>query len=462
MSTTNSTPVEKLTANVLETRFENFSPATLERTKLRIIDTVGCLIGGSGDTGNPELVGLLQDEGGKEEATILVYGGKVPTANAAMVNSVMSRSFDFEPVSPLVDGVNTPGHVSGTTVPTAISIAEAVNASGREMIAALLVGDDVAARLLGASGFGFTLGWDGTGTVNAFGATAIAGRLLGLDKLQMRNAFGIVLNQIGSTFQIIWDGTTAFKLPQGLSARAGVFSAQLAKADWTGPEDALFSKFGYYKMFTEGCQKPEYLSRDLGEVYYADGTIKPYPCCRITHAAIDCVLEIIKKHGVKSADIKSVNLDLAQGGIDHKCGEPFKIGPFPHGNATFSYQYAVATAFLFGSVKPEHFTDKAIRNPLIADFIKKIKLTASPYVKFEKARVTVTLNDGREFTESCDAVKGDPQSNPMSEEEILAKFWTNIEFSGKISKPKSTELLQVLQNLEELDSVRKLIPLLVT
>jgi 2-methylcitrate dehydratase PrpD len=458
---TETTAIEKLAANALETRFENFDKATLESTKYRIIDTLGCLIGGSTDTGNPELAGLLKESGGGEAATILVHGGKAPAENAALANCVMARSFDFEPVSPLVEGVSCPGHISGTTVPTALTMAEATDATGREMIAALLVGDDISSRTLAASGFGFTLGWDGTGTVNAFGAAAIAGRLLGLNNLQMRNAFGIVLNQLGSTFQIIWDGTTAFKLPQGLSGRAGVFSAQLAKAGWTGPEDALLSKFGYYKMFTEGCQKPEVLTRDLGKVYYADGTIKPYPCCRIPHAAIDCALALVKKHGIKSDDIRAVNLDLAQGGIDHICGHPFKIGPFPHGNAAFSYEYVVATAFLFGSVKPEHFTEKAIRNPLITDFIKKIKLTAVKDVEFEKARMTATLKDGRKLTESCNYVKGDPQHNPMTRDDILAKFWTNVDFSKKISKKKATELLGMLEKLEKLDSVRKLIPLLV-
>ena len=456
-----NTAIEKLAANTLETCFKDFDKATLESTKYRIIDTLGCLIGGSTDTGNPELARLLKESGGKEEATILVHGGKVPAENAALANCVMSRSFDFEPVSPLVDGVSCPGHISGTTVPTALTMAEATNASGREMITALLVGDDIAARTLAASGFGFTLGWDGTGTVNAFGATAIAGRLLGLNKLQMRNALGIVLNQLGSTFQIIWDGTTAFKLPQGLSGRAGVFSARLAKTGWTGPEDALMSKFGYYKMFTEGCQKPEALTKDLGKAYCADGTIKPYPCCRIPHAAIDCALALVRKYGVKAEDIQSVNLDLAQGGIDHICGHPFKIGPFPHGNAAFSYEYVVATAFLFGSVKPEHFTEKAIRDHRINDFIGKIKLTAVTDVKFEAARVNVALKDGRKLTESCDAVKGDPLHNPMSREDILAKFWTNVDFSKKISKKKATELLGMLENLEKLDSVRKLIPLLV-
>jgi 2-methylcitrate dehydratase PrpD len=455
------TAIEKLAANVVETRFENFDAATLEATKYRIIDTLGCLIGGAADTGNPELVDLLRRQGGREEATILVHGGKVPAGNAALVNSIMARSFDFEPVSPLVDGVNTPGHISGTTVPTAVSMAEAVNAGGREMICALLAGDDVAARLLAASGFGFTLGWDGTGTVNAFGAAAIAGRLLGLDKLQMRNAFGIVLNQIGSTFQIIWDGTTAFKLPQGLSARAGAFSAELARAGWTGPEDALFSQFGYYKMFTEGAQKPEVLTADLGRVYYADGTTKPYPGCRIPHAAIDATLALVRQHGIKAADVREVVLYLAPGGIDHICGHPFKIGPFPHGNAAFSYQFSIATALLYGAVKPEHFTEKAIRDPRIKDFVGKIRFEADLKVPFESARVKLVMKDGREFAEYVEKARGDPRFNPLSNDEKLAKFWTNVEFSGRISKQKAEKLLATIQEIDKLENVREMIPLLV-
>lgn len=462
MNTIDATAIEKLSANVVESEFENLDEATVENAKDRIIDTVGCLIGGSGDTGNPELAALLADTGGKEDATVLIYGDKIPVGNAALINSVMARSFDFEPVSPLVEGASCPGHVSGTTVPAAISLAEYANVDGKELITALMVGDDVAARLLAASGFGFTLGWDGTGTVNAFGAAAIAGRLLGLNNRQMRHAFGIVLNQVGSTFQIIWDGTTAFKLPQGLSARAGIFSAQLTRAGWTGPEDALFSKFGYYNMFTEGCQNPEVLTSELGRKYYADGTFKPYPCCRITHAAIDCALTLIKRYGIKPEDIASVTLDLDQGGIDHKCGEPFTIGEFPHGNAAFSYEYAVATAFLFGSVRPEHFTEKAIHNPELRDFIRKIGLNAVTDIKFEGARLRLTTKDGHEFVESeeKEKVRGAP-GNPLSKDDILAKFWTNVEFSGKIDRDKAITFLTAVENLEKLDSARKLIPLLV-
>lgn len=461
MNNTGETAIEKIAANVLDTRFDNFDAATLEKTRYRIIDTLGCLIGGATDTGNPELVNLFRETGGKEEATILIHGGKIPVGNAAFANSVMARSFDYEPVSPLVDGFSCPGHISGTTVPTAVSMAECADADGKELITALLVGDDTATRIIAASGFGFSLGWDGVGTVNAFGATAIAGRLLKLNHRQMRNAFGIVLNMLGTTFQTIWDATTAFKLPQGLAARAGVFSAQLAEAGWTGPEDALLSQFGYYNMFTDGCEKPEYLTDKLGVAYYADSTIKPYPCCRIPHAAIDGALALRVKYNIKADDIKEVILDLAQGGIDHKCGDPFEIGDFPHSNAAFNYQYVIAAAFLHGYLKPEHFTEKTIRDSRISDFTPRVKLNAVDDIAFEKARVNVILNDGTKLIETVTKVKGDPLDNPMSNDDIINKFWTNVEFTGRISKQKAEELLETLLNLDKLDSVRNTIPLLV-
>ena len=133
------TAIEKIAANVLETRFENFDAETLEKTKYRVIDTLGCLIGGSTDTGNPELVSLFRDTGGKEEATILIHDGKIPVGNAAFVNSVMARSFDFEPVSPLVDGFSCPGHISGTTVPTAVSMAESAGVDKQKVFENLII-----------------------------------------------------------------------------------------------------------------------------------------------------------------------------------------------------------------------------------------------------------------------------------------------------------------------------------
>ena len=460
-STAKSTPIEELSANILDTRFENFDQATLDNAKSRIIDVVGCLIAGANAAGNPALIDLVKEWGGKEEATILIHGGRVPAHNAAMVNSIMARSFDFEALVPLIDGVQIPSHISGTTVPTAITMGEMKGVNGKELITALLVGDDVAARVLAASGFIPDLGWDCLGTTNMFGATAIAGRLLALNERQMRNAFGIVLNQLAGTSQSIWDGTTAFKLAQGTSARNGIFSAHLAKAGWTGPDDALFSKFGYYYLYTEGCINPEILTKDLGKKYYADATFKPYPCCRGTHPVIECALALVKKHDIKAEDIVEVTIYIPPGGVGGFLEQPFRIGDFPHACAIFSYQYNVANALLRKSVKPEHFSEESIRDPQINALIKKIKLAELPGEPTLKAKLTVKMKEGRELSEFNDSPKGDPATNPMPKDEIIDKFMANVDFSRTVSRDNARKVLELLENLEELDSVNKIVELLV-
>jgi 2-methylcitrate dehydratase PrpD len=458
--TSESNALEQIIANILETRFENFDSATIDHAKNRIIDTLGCLIGGARDTGNQDMVNLFKEIGGKPEATILSYGGKVPVHNAAMVNSLLARSFDFEPVSPLVDDISLPGHISGSTVMTSLSMGEAENIGGRELITALLLGDDLATRILISSGFEFNRGWDNIGTVNGFGTTAIAGRIFRLDRHQLRNAFGIVLNQIAGSMQMVWDATTSFKICQGLSSHNGIFCCRLAKSGWTGAKDALFGEFGYYNLYVDGCRNPAALTGNLGKKYYSDGTIKPYPCCRITHGPIDCALAVISKNNIEAKDIKEIIIYVSSGVLNHIAGQPFTIGEFPHANAVFNIQYTVATAFLRKGVKPEHFTEKSIRDPLISTFIKKIKLAEYTGADLDHARIKVIMNDFREFNESVDIPLGDPRK-PLSKDQLLSKFWNNVDFSGSITRENAQKVLEIVENLEKLDSVNRLIALLV-
>ena len=455
-NTAQCTAMDKIVANVLETRFEDIDKEVLQNAKERIIDTVGCLIGGAGDPSNPELVRLIMDYGGKRESTILMYGGKVPAAHAAMVNSILCRSFDYEPVSPVVENKMAPGHVTGTTVMTAMSLSEAVGAGGRELITALLLGDDLAARLANTSSPCLTLGWDGNGTFNAFAATAIAGRLLKLDADQLRNAFGLVLNQLSGSAQNIWEGNTAFKLPIGLAARNGIFSAQLALAGWTAPRDALLSEFGFYRLFTDGIKDSELLTKDLGKAYWGERTFKPYPSCRATHGLIDCALEIVQKNHIESKNIREAVAYMPSLRIGNFCGQPWETGEFPHGNAIFSYRFTIATALLNKSVRPRHFTTEAIHNSETNALIRRIK-----FAEGEGVNLKVIMNDGTEYTAESRIAKGEIPGNPMSQEELSAKFWDNVEFANRHARDNVERLLSLLEKIEDLHNVNELVQLLV-
>ena len=461
VNTAKRTPIEELSTNVLNTRFENFNEASLENAKNRIIDVLGCAIGGAKAAGNPALIELVKGWGGKEEATVLAWGGKIPAVNAAMVNCIMARSFDFEVVGAAVEDEWIGSHISGTTVPTALAMGEATGIDGKELITALLVGDNVAARIIASSGFNPNKAWDITGTINAFGATAVAGRLLDLDERQMRNAFGIVLNQLAGSMQNCWDGVTTFKMQQGISARNGIFAAQLAKAGWIGPEDALFSKFGYYQIYTDGCTNPEILTKDLGRKYYAEAHFKPYSCCGGLHSAIDCALAIVNKHNIKVDNIEEIVLYVSQRGIEGFFGQPFRIGDFPHANAAFNFRYAVANTLLRKGIKPEHFSEEAIRDPEIDALISKTRLAESSETPMLGAGLKVKMKDGREFSESVDTSKGYPFDSPLSKDEIKDKFRANIGFSQAVTRDNAEAALKLLEDLEQLDDVNRLVKLLV-
>jgi 2-methylcitrate dehydratase PrpD len=342
---------------------------------------------------------------------------------------------------------------------TAIAMGELFNLNGKELITALLVGDDMAIRILGASGFWFDIGWDNTGTINALGATATAGRVLGLNNLQMRNAFGIVINQLAGSVQNCWDGSMTFKLPQGLSARNGIFSAQLAKEGWIGPEDALMSDCTYFRIYTEGCKNPEALTKDLGKKYYTESVFKPYPACRATHAAIECALKILMKNDIKAQNIESAILYVPLPVLKSFMGQPFHIGEFPQGNAAFNFQYMTANALLRGSANPEHLSEESIKDPEINSLTQKIRMAELPGAPELSAKLEIKMKDGQQYHEYIDTPKGDPTHNPMTQEEIKEKFRSNVDFSRAVSKKNAEKMLLLLENLEEVDNIKEIVTL---
>jgi 2-methylcitrate dehydratase PrpD len=453
--------VEELAGNVVKTNFEVFDSRTVEQAKNRLIDIVGCIIGGANAGGCRELRDLVREWGGRKEATILVHGGKAPAGNVAMINSIMARSFDYGVITPYIGDKAVWAHIAETNVPTAITVAEWKHADGKELITAMILGDDLTTRISAASTRSISPGWDTPGTVNKFGAVAIAGKLMGLNERQIINAFGIVLNQLAGSFQAINDGAHCFKLAQGLATRDGIIAAELAGKGWTGGKDPLLGKYGYFALY---CQEydPEILTRDLGKKFYGDCTFKPYPCCRFVHSTIDCALSLVRDNEITADDIAGITINVAPMHFDSPLNQPFELGDFPQGNAIFSLRYHVANVLVRKCVKVEHLKEEFIRDPEIGALAKKVTVTGTiPSNMIEAAGVRVQMKDGREFYAYEDVAKGHPLEKPLSKEEIEEKFRSNVAFSKTVSEENAEKVLDMLNNLEEIDDITKVVKLLV-
>lgn len=460
MAETHTTAIEAIAAHIVDTRFDNFDKETITNAKNRLIDVFGCAIGGANASGNAALLDLVRDWGGKKEATIWVHGGKAPAQNVSMLNTIMTRSNDYEVMAGFADGNLFFGHHAASVIPTAIALGEAGVIDGKEVLTAIILGDDVAARILIASAVGpIGIGWDGTMTLNHFGTTAVAGRLLGLDKKQVKHAFGIVLNMVAGAIQSLWDGATTFKM-QGVADRNGIFAAQLAQKGWSGVDDPLLSRFGYYNIYAKGCKDQGLLTRNLGKKYYGETYIKPYPGGMPTHPAIDAALALTMNNNIDTDQIKEVGIYLSGGTLtDSYYAKPFVIRDFPQGDAIFSYPYTVASALLKKSMGLPNFTEEAIKDPKVNEIIARTKMIGQAGSVGLGVKIVVTMVDGQEFTETRGIREWG--KNPITKETILQKFWHQVEFSKTISEKKAQKILDQIENLENLENIKQIIPSLV-
>jgi 2-methylcitrate dehydratase PrpD len=454
--------IEEWARHIAGSDFRVLDNKTIEQAKRRILDVTGCIIGGANAPGCSMVLELVKEWGGREEATVAIYGVKAPAHNAAMVNCIMGRSFDYGPVIAYVEGKPVICHISESTIPTALAMAEWRGATGKEFLTALVTGDDIIARMLAAGDKGPPQGWDHTGIANVFGTTAVAGKLLGLNEHQIIHAWGIALNQMGGTMQSLYDGAQTFKLPQGLAARNGIFSAELAGKGYTGIKDPLCSKYGYFALYS-----PNYdagiLTRGLGVNFYSDSCFKMFPCCGAIQPTVECTINLVRDHDIKVSELDEVTINVTPAHLEQPLGQPFKIGDFPQGNAAFNLRYLVASILIRKSLKPSHFTEQYIRDPQVFNLSRQINITGTiPNEKHTTtADVRVRMKDGREFLSHVEAPRGSPLAEPITKSEIEQKFRENVDFSRTVTPEKAEKALDMINNLEDVKDIGQLMRLLV-
>lgn len=449
--------IDRLVSHILDTPFEAFDNAVLDAAKMRLIDALSCTISGAGAPGNNAAADVIRAMGGNPQASVLGSEEKLSLPYAAMLNSLQTRSFDFEVCGPEPEGVNAGkmvGHVASTTEPTALNVGEYVNATGKEMLAAVILGGDVAARVSVGNTFNFDADFEVCGTSNAFGAAAVAGRLLGLNHDQLRNAFGILLNLLGGTYQGIWDGADSFKLPGAMAAYNGILACQLSVAGFGGVKDAFESRLGYFHLFAKNPQ-PEDMMADLGEVFYVRGQHKMHPSCYGNHNPIECVLTLVDEHGFTGDDVQSVTIDVPPKRIDHFLNQvPTTADDQP--KFLFSIPYGVANALYRGLPELEHYDAQSILDPKVLDLATRITLEPNlPEGKLHAIRLQVNLKDGRVLEFSRDNPTG-WLDNPVTHADVVNKFWRNLGYNQLISKEQGAEALDLIENLESVADVNEL------
>lgn len=449
--------------HAFNTTFQDFPDDVITRAHHRILDGLGTALVGHRATGVAKLIDTITDWGGRPDATILGDGRKVPAHHAAMANALLMRSFDFEPV-----GAEGPGqrqvaaHITGTTLPVALAIGERQCSSGREILTALLVGDDIAARLAFGSGFDVYSGQDNTGTVNGIGATITAALLMNLTPDQTRHALGIVTNQLAGTVEAIFDQTSSFKLPMAFAARNAIMAAEMAAAGVTGPHDPLEGTFGFISTYCADPD-PEVMVKTLGEAFYADSVIKPWSCCRAAQPSLDATVQLRERLALDDDTLNTVEkvtvhvTPRTAGGF---VGKPFNMGDCPEVSAAFSIHYTTAAALVYGTVRPEFMTPEALQDSRITAMLDRIDIVGTLDAdEVLTARVELTLTDGQVYDQRVDNPLGDVYHRPLTPEQIHQKFVANAIYSERILAAAVDQVPPVVATMQTQADLTKLIGL---
>ena len=220
-------------------------PAVVKAVKNNIGDTLSCALAGSSAKAIDVVSGLVTEWAGTPQADMFVFGGKFPAHHAAWVNGGMSHARDYDDTH---DAAIL--HAGVTSVPAAIAAGQLRGKlSGADLIAAVAAGLEVTCRLGVAvkvdiieSGFIYT------SLLGYFGATAAAGRALGLTPEEMVNAFGIVYSSVAGNHQVTRDASLMKRLQPGLAAQAAVVAVQLAKRGIRGAQHVFEGADGFFRV----------------------------------------------------------------------------------------------------------------------------------------------------------------------------------------------------------------------
>jgi len=451
-----------LAQNIVRSHYDDIPVEVPEAIKKDILDTLGVAIAGSSAPGGREIMELILEWGGKEESTVIMLGHRVPSPYAALVNGTMAHALDFDDAHE-----KYVLHAGVTVIPAAFAVAERVGqVSGKEFITALSLGIDVICRLGAASIRNPSdLGHMYTSLYGVFGATAAAGKILGLDEQEMVNAFGIAYSQASGNFQCIVDGALTKRMQAGFASSSGVTSALLASKGLTGAKNSFEGLKGLFQVYHRGEYDPQPLTFDLGKNLGVTGlSFKPYPCCRNCHPFIDATLALAEEHNINPDNIDEILV---------RCGEVARIlcepllqrqQPRVVVDAQFSIPWVVATALVKRKVTLEDFTPEAILNPSIKRITSKITAEVDPQMDSRgttSAFVQIRMKDSRAVcSRREDLAKGNPEK-PMSFDEICDKFRNCTHYGVKtMSVKKASRVINMIRDLEKVNDVSQIIRLL--
>jgi 2-methylcitrate dehydratase PrpD len=443
-----TTAAQQLAGFVSSTPAEALPEDRREEARRLLLDYLGVALAGSQTDSGRIAADTMISVAGLPQATVLGRNVKIPAMNAALANATSEHSIELDDVDD-----EALFHYGPPVVSAALAAAEWQGSSGTDLLAAVLLGCEVMNRLSLATNPRLRdRAFHTTPACGVFGATAAAGRLLGLSAVQLTSAFGIAGAQASGLMEM-YGPSMQKRINPGPAARNGVTAVMLAGNGYTGADTIFEGERGFGTAFAGGIDL-EILLSELGSRYTFVVEYKPYSAARPIHNAIDGALAL-RERGVTAEDVAALAV------YRHPAWSHYhrNAAPQTYHEAQVSLQYSTAIALLEGGALPPQYADSLLARPVVRELISKISIeTDESLPRGVSCRLELVRPDGSTEVVQIDDPKGSVR-NPMTNEDLAAKFTqlASPVLTDDPAAPKS--IIDAVRGIETVEDIGQLISL---
>jgi len=441
---------------IAQTNFDDLPETVIENAKDRIGDIIACGFAGRKTIEGDILIDMMKEIGGRAEATVIGDKTRLSFMQAAQVNRVLTNMADYD------DDLHHICHMTTVLVPVALAIGERFGASGKDILNAYVLGCEAVIRIRNAvepSAESFYSTFERVDAGLHLGVTATAGRLFGLNGMQMADAFGLTgLMRPTRVTRPDWarNGMPRWmKVTNGDITIPGIHSAMLAKRGFPGDRAILDQGRNFGSCVGSDRYDASHLTNGLGEGYgILDIGFKYYSACRYTSSTLDAVAALVAEHAITPEDVEYVVVNLQKLVSDN-----FAIYEPEHRiRAQFSIPYVVTMVMMGEPTGPNWYRDELLQDPKVKAFQHKVRLAEDPVATEHffpgykaPSTVEVVMRNGFRYTKTVEYPKGEPQ-NPFTKQDHIEKL-TNMALWIGMKEERIKQLISSVYSLEEIRDI---------
>ena len=459
---------EQLARFAVDVQASAIPQAAIDSAKLRFLDTIAVMIAGSRHPSTLISLEVARQMGGNPVASVVGHKDKTSSPLAGHLNAVAAHALEYD------DYTKSVTHASVCMVPGALAIAEQSDLSGAKMLEAFIVGFEIEACV--AKGLRPQLidhGWHPNGILGAMGIAAAGARMLGMDQLKLRMAFGLAASQGSGVRKNVGSMCKAFHVGHGV--RCGVFAVLLANAGFKVDPDIIegvddkgvngHARFGMADTFNGiGNYRLHKMTETLGNHWeLAENTtlVRMHPGSTAPGAAIDAMIDLAKQHDLKADQVESIELECTP---QMHTIAPYDTAEDGH-KARFCLPYSMAISLIERRAGVAEYTDERVVKSDVQTLLKRVKVIEPEDLKKHRGqwgeagvnwgemRLTVKLKDGRVLKTQRSHARGWSE-DPATWDDLQGKFEECAQ--GILPQAQQQECLAMIRDLDKLPKVKEL------